>query len=80
MILKILKTRKEENSTETKIINEYYEDKWFRLCDGFIESNKDNIYIEKYNIRDEITGDWIEYETIEAYLMNNEGKTIEKIK
>ena len=80
MILKILKTRKKENSTETKIINEYYEDQWFWLCDDFIECNKDNIYIEKYNIRDDITGDWVEYETIEAYLMNNEGKTIEKIK
>ena len=80
MILKTVKTRKEENSTEVKIINEYYEDKWFRLCDDFIESNKDNIDIGKYNIRDDITENWVEYETIEAYLMNNEGKTIEKIK
>lgn len=80
MILKVLKTRKEENSTEVKTINEYYEDKWFRLCDDFIESSKDNIDIGKYNIMDDITKSWIEYETIEAYLMNNEGKTIERLK
>ena len=62
------------------MIDEYYEVKWFRLCDDFITSNKDCICIGKYSITDDMTKELVEYETIEAYLMNNEGKTIERLK
>lgn len=82
MILKIVKIRQEQGIEENclKIITEFYEDKWFRLCDGFIKNSKESIDISKYSLLDEITNKWCDYETTEAYLMNNEGKTIERLK
>lgn len=82
MILKIVKIRQEQGIEENclKIITEFYEDKWFSLCDGIIKSSKESIDISKYSLLDEITNKWYDYETTEAYLMNNEGKTIERLK
>ena len=85
MVLKIVKER---NTEDTKIaiedgeryITEYYEGKYFKLQNGFITTDKESINVGRYSLYDEVIGVWFEYETKELYLMNNEGKTIERLK
>lgn len=85
MVLKIVK---EKNTEDTSVliedgerhIIEYYEGKYFKLQNGFITTDKESIDVGRYSLYDEILGVWFEYETKELYLMNNEGKTIERLK
>lgn len=85
MVLKIVK---EKNTEDTSVliedgeryITEYYEGKHFKLQNGFITTDKESIDVDRYSLYDEVLGVWFEYETKELYLMNNEGKTIERLK
>ena len=81
MILKVRRKQHGDEDTMGKVlIEDYYESSSFRNKDGSMisEEGKD-IIITNYSQRDEITGLMWHYDIVDAYLMNNEGKTIERI-
>ena len=81
MILKIVRQKKIYNDKEGEASFEtaYYESKSFNKKDDFIFTDKDTIPLTDLEGIDEITGKNVELSIQEAYLMNNEGKTIERI-
>ena len=88
MILKVVRERTFESNDgksgfapeDTPIID-FYESKIFSFKDGFAYDEKDEIIeINDYMKYDDIAGGNFEFKTLEAYLMNNDGKTIEKIR
>lgn len=81
MILKVRRKKHGDEDTMGKfLIEDYYESSSFRNKDGSMisEEGKD-IIITNYSQIDEITGLMWHYDIVDAYLMNNEGKTIERI-
>lgn len=81
MILKVRRNKHgEEDTMGSVLIEEYYESSSFKNKDGSMisEEGKD-IIITNYYQKDEITGLTYYYDIVDAYLMNNEGKTIERI-
>ena len=83
MVLKVVKKKKYETKQEgiTETIIDYYESKRINIQNGFamIDSEKDMIDLGEYSLYDEVLGDFCNYKVIEAYILNNEGKTIEKL-
>lgn len=84
MILKIVKekTLDEVIQGTKEIITDYYEGKNFKVQNNYIITDKDTIDIDlgEYFIYDDMLGCNFKYKVLEVYLMNNEGKTIEKIR
>lgn len=82
MILKIVRQKKIYNDKEgeTSFETTYYESKSFNEKDGFIFTDKDTIPLTDFEGIDEITNKVVKFNVCEAYLMNNEGKTIERIR
>ena len=83
MILKICRnksiTTDREGSIET--VTEFYSGNSFKEMNGdVIIDGKNSVIVNNYSQIDEITGNTINYETLYAFIMNNEGKTIEKIR
>jgi len=85
MVLKLIKrestTDKDGKTGCTKVIKEFYEGKTIVVKDEFVILNEDinTMLLTEYD-ECEITGDKIELSVIEAYIMNNDGKTIERIR
>ena len=84
MILKVVKEKQipDQNEITTVMVVDYYESKRFTIQDGMIfnESDKEIIDITDYSQLDDIKDRFIKYNIIEVYLMNDNGKTIERIK
>lgn len=83
MILKVVKSREIEKNKEKEItiLTEYYESKKFNFIDGFVQTDKNELIdIKDYSQKDDITDNFVEYKILETYLMNNDGKTIERIR
>lgn len=82
MILKICRERfrNEGNQGSTEVVTEFYNGDSFRESNGSVTiDNKESVIITDYDQLDEITGNLIKYETVYAFIMNNEGKTIERL-
>lgn len=84
MILKITRqkqrTNEEKKEGSTELITEIYSGENYKQIGGDAEiGNNTGIILTSYDQHCEITGEMIHYETLNAYLMNNEGKTIERI-
>jgi hypothetical protein len=82
MILKIrrkrFKTKDKEDSAEG--ITEFHYGNSFIEANGVvIIDNKESIDISDYEQLDVITNEFIQYETKYAFIMNDEGKTIERL-
>lgn len=82
MILKICRKKIIEDNVEGKVqvITEFHNCNSFKESNGIIEvENNKQIIISDFDGLDEITNKSIHYETIYAFLMNDEGKTIERL-
>lgn len=81
MILKIERQEQIDNGKEgsTRLITEIYQGNNYKFDGTSATIGNDNVLLTSYDLQDEITGNFIHYETLNAYLMNNEGKTIERI-
>lgn len=83
MILKICRKKIKENEKEgtTQIITEYYNGNSFKMTNDsdIVIDDKECVFIADFGKADKITGDIIKYETTFAYIMNNDGKTIERL-
>lgn len=82
MILKIcrkrFKTKDKEGSVD--IVTEFYNGNSFKEANGnVIIDDKESVVISNYEQLDVITNEFIQYETEYAFIMNNEGKTIERL-
>lgn len=82
MILKIQRQKQIDSKEQgiTELVTEYYESKNFKEqgCFMLFDDEKSKIRITDY---EELTDDdcIIYYKTLSVYLMNNEGKTIERL-
>ena len=83
MILKVCKNVIKEDvegkNSSIEHLVEYYEANSFTIKDGIAYDGQQNILIHDYKQRDDITGEFIEYDIDNVFLMNNEGKTIERL-
>ena len=83
MILKITKTNhyRGEKQGKTEYVEEFYESKSFTFRNGNAIPFEQDMFIPitDYEYIDEMTGDAIPCKIISVYLMNAEGKTIERI-
>lgn len=87
MILKVVREQtfesdngKEGLKPEDTPIIDFYESKKFSFKNGFAYTEKNEmIEINDYAQHDDMLGGFVKYKTLEAYLMNNEGKTIERL-
>ena len=81
MILKIERQKQIDYGEEgsTILITEIYQGNNFKFDGTTATIGNDNVLLTSYDSLDEITNNFIHYETLNAYLMNNEGKTIERI-
>lgn len=82
MILKICRKKIKETEKEgsVEIVNEYYSGNSFKETNGdMIIDNKQSVIINNFEQLDEITNGFIKYETVYAFIMNEEGKTIERL-
>ena len=82
MILKICRKKSritdKEGSVET--VTEFYSGNSFKETGGSVTiDNKESVIITDYDQLDEITDGFIKYETVYAFIMNDEGKTIERL-
>lgn len=83
MILKVRKQKQvdEGNQGHTELITEYYQSESFVEQDGFMTTKEGKtIFVVDYSGLDEISGNGIRYVILDAFLMNDEGKTIERIR
>lgn len=79
MILKVTKYKKTKE-TEMKEIVSFHECENFTNDYTYIKTNKNEmISSSNYSVYDPILNDFIEYEIQNIYVMNNEGKTIERL-
>lgn len=81
MILKIERQEQIDNGKEgsIRLITEIYQGNNYKFDGTSATIGNDNVLLTSYDLQSEITGNFIHYETLNAYLMNNEGKTIERI-
>ena len=82
MILKIERQKiiNEEKQGSTELITEIYSGENYKQIGNTVEiGNNIGIPLASYDQLCEITNAMVHYETLNAYLMNNEGKTIERI-
>lgn len=74
MILKICRQKQNENSTEGKLITEIYSGDKYKEIGGIV-----GIPLTDYDMSNPISNEIEHYKILNVYLMNNEGKTIEKL-
>jgi len=82
MILKVCRNKKTETNKEgcIQVVTEYYTSDTFRQIGEVVElDNNRSVIIGNFGGLDEISEQVIDYETVYAYIMNNEGKTIERL-
>ena len=82
MILKICRRKVEttDKGCSIEAVTEFYNGNSFRESNGSVTiDNKESVIITDYDQLDEITGNLIKYEIVYAFIMNNEGKTIERL-
>ena len=82
MILKIVRQRQFDDGKEgkTSLITEMYSGNTYKELDGFVDiGNNKDIPITSYDLPDDLSGKFNHYETLQAFLMNDEGKTIERL-
>ena len=82
MILKICRSKCITNDKEgfVETVTEFYNGNSFKETNGSVTiDNKETVIITDYEQLEEMTGNFIKYETIYAFIMNNEGKTIERL-
>ena len=86
MILKVVREKQngERTSfgdTNCSIVTEVYSGDNYKEIDGSASiGNNEGIVMTSYDQLNEITNKFDHYELLEAYLMNDSGKTIERIK
>ena len=81
MILKVVRQRQFDDGKEgkTSLITEMYSGNTYKELDGFVDiGNNKDIPITSYDLQ-KLYDKPNHYETLEAYLMNDEGKTIERL-
>lgn len=82
MILKVCRKKIIETNNEGSIetVTEFYNGKSFKQINGNVTiDDKQSVIINNYSQLDEITGNFINYETVYAFIMNDDGKTIERV-
>lgn len=82
MILKVCRRKFINNDKVGSIetVTEFYNGNSFKEANGSVTiDDKETVIITDYEQLDEITGNFIKYETVYAFIMNNEGKTIERL-
>lgn len=82
MILKVERQEQIDDGKNglTRIITEIYQGNNYRFDGKNALIGNDDVLLTNYDLPDEITGEkLIHYEILNAYLMNDEGKTIERI-
>jgi len=80
MILKICRQKQNENSTEGKLITEIYSGDKYKEIGGIAEiGDIVGIPLTDYDMSNPISNEIEYYKILNVYLMNNEGKTIEKL-
>ena len=81
MILKIVRQRQFDNGKEgtTSIITEMYSGDTYKEHDGFEITTVIAKLRKEYDLFNDLSGKPNHYTTLEAYLMNDEGKTIERL-
>lgn len=81
MILKVVRQRQSDEEIRTSLITEVYNGDNYKEIDGSASiGNNEGIIMTSYDQLNEITNKMEHYELLEAYLMNDSGKTIERIK
>lgn len=81
MILKVVRQRQSDEEIRTSLITEVYSGDDYKEIDGSANiGNNEGIIMTSYDQLNEITNKIEHYELLEAYLMNDSGKTIERIK
>ena len=81
MILKVVRQRQSDEEIRTSLITEVYSGDDYKEIDGSASiGNNEGIVMTSYDQLNEITNKIEHYELLEAYLMNDSGKTIERIK
>ena len=81
MILKVVRQRQSDEEIRTSLITEVYSGDDYKEIDGSASiGNNEGIIMTSYDQLNEITDKMEHYELLEAYLMNDNGKTIERIK
>ena len=81
MILKVVRQRQSDEEIRTSLITEVYSGDDYKEIDGSASmGNNEGIIMTSYDQLNEITNKIEHYELLEAYLMNDSGKTIERIK
>ena len=81
MILKVVRQRQSDEEIRTSLITEVYSGDDYKEIDGSASiGNNEGIIMTNYDQLNEITNKIEHYELLEAYLMNDSGKTIERIK
>ena len=82
MILKICRQKSTSNGREgsTELVTEIYSGNTYKEVGGSASIGENvGISLTSYDQACDITGNMVHYETLNAYLMNDEGKTIERI-
>ena len=82
MILKVCRQKCVSNEKEgsTELVTEIYSGNTYKEVGGTATIGENTgVILTSYDQVCEITGANVHYETLNAYLMNDEGKTIERI-
>lgn len=81
MILKVCRQKSFSNGKEgsTELVTEIYSGDTYKEVSGNATIGGNNVILTSYDQMCDITGNMVHYETLNAYLMNDEGKTIERI-
>ena len=82
MILRVTRRKVIDNGNcgSTELITEIYDGSGFINQNGCMNiDNKKSVCLTDYDKLDEITDEMAHYEVLDAFLMNNEGKTIDRI-
>lgn len=81
MILKVVRQRQSDEEIRNSLITEVYNGDNYKEFDGSASiGNNEGIIMTSYDQLNELTNKFDHYELLEAYLMNDSGKTIERIK
>lgn len=81
MILKICRQKQSENSTEGISITEIYSgDKYVERGNMVEIGNTDGIPLTDYDMLNPISEEMEHYKILSAFLMNDQGQTIERLK
>ena len=82
----ILKVRRHKYVSEVEgkhallLVEEYYESPSFKIVDGdAVDASGHGIIVTNYHQLDDIDGKEYNYDIVDAYLLNDHGKTIDRI-